>query len=165
MDKSVGMGAVGILQDVRYAARAIRRDPLFFLFATIVIGLGVGASTAVYSVMSPLLLRPLPFESPDRLALVENDLDLSFEAMAGYNAFFEQNSYNLVGSGQPERLVGVGVTQNFLDVLGVRPALGRNFEYEEGLWDGPDVVILTHAFWERNFGADRHHGGDVCRLD
>jgi len=170
------LSTMGLIQDARYAFRAIRKDMAFFFFATAIIGLGVGASTAVFSVMSPLLLQPLPFEDPGQLVWVGlsdaqgeglsaitsrtsnvrdfRDLAGSFDGLAGYNAFFEQGGYNLAGVGEPERLMGVDVTQNFLDVLGVTPALGRNFVYEEGIWDGRPAIMLTHGFWVRRFAAD-----------
>ena len=170
------LSTMGWAQDARYAFKAVRKDLGFFLFATAIIGLGVGASTAVFSVMSPLLLQPLPFEDPGRLTWIAKgtdegvglslvpprtsnlrnlrELSRSFDGLTGYNAFFEQGSYNLVGTGDPERLVGVDVAQDFLDVLGVRPVLGRNFVYEEGIWDGRPAIILTHGFWVRRFAAD-----------
>ncbi|MEM7414055.1 MAG: ADOP family duplicated permease [Gemmatimonadota bacterium] len=165
----------GLLQDASYAVRAIRGDRAFFLFATLIIGLGVGASTAVFSVMSPLLIQPLPFEEPSRLIFIDNgdgtgglsgitsrtsnvrdfrEQVRSLDGIAGYNAFFDQQSFNLSGSGQPERLVGATVTTNLLDVLGVTPEVGRNFTDEEGLVDGPPAVLLTHGFWVRRFAED-----------
>jgi putative ABC transport system permease protein len=176
---------VGFLQDARFALRAIRRDRGFFVFSTLIIGLGVGASTAVFSVMSPLLLRPLPFEEPERLAWVANGtggglsgvtsrtsnlrdfraLSQSFEGLTGYNAFFDQASYNLVGVGEPERLVGAGVADDFLDVLGVQPAVGRDFVEEEGVWDGRPAILLSHGFWERRFGADPAIVGSTLTID
>ncbi|MGD2175943.1 MAG: ABC transporter permease, partial [Candidatus Brocadiaceae bacterium] len=137
-------------QDVRFGLRmtlrGMRRRPSFFVFAALIIGLGVAAASSVFSVTNALLLRPLPFEEPERLVWVARgigggmsnvtsrtsnlrdyrEMNRSFEALTGYFAFFEYESYNLVGVGRPERLVGVGVAQNFLDVLGVRPLLGRN---------------------------------------
>ncbi len=170
------LSTIGVLQDARYAVRAIRKDLAFFLFATAIIGLGVGASTAVFSVMSPLLVQPLPFEEPERLAWIGlsdaegeglsaitsrtsnlrdfRELSRSFDELTGYNAFFEQGGYNLTGVGEPERLMGVDVAQDFLDVLGVTPALGRNFVPEEGLWTGPPAILLTHGFWVRRFASD-----------
>ena len=186
-EKMLGrLGAMGAIQDSIYAVRAIRRDRGFFVFATLIIGLGVGASTAVFSVMSPLLLQPLPVEDPERLVIVDNDTGgaglsaitsrtgnlrdfreqaRSFVGLAGYNAFFESGGYNLVGVGEPERLVGVGVTDDFLDVLGVSPALGRDFTVEEGTADGPAAVMLTHGFWTRRFAADRSVVGTTLTLD
>ena len=166
---------MSLTQDFRSAVREIRRDFRFYGFAALIIGLGVGANTAVFSVMSPLLLRPLPFEDPDELVWVAlgeasgnlslvtsrtsnlrdfRELNQSFDALTGYHAFFEYNSYNLVGDGPPERLVGAPVAQNFLDVLGVRPLIGRNFVDEESVWDGRPAAILTHGFWTRRFAAD-----------
>jgi predicted permease len=162
------------VQDIRYAFRAIRREPGLTIFAALIIGLGVAANTSVFSVMSPLMLRPLPFHEPGRLVWVANAseggmtlvtsrtsnlrdfraLNQSFEALTGYFAFFEYESYRLVGDGPPERLVGVGVAHDFLDVLGVTPVLGRNFVDEENGWGGRPAAILTHGFWTRRFGGD-----------
>ena len=132
--------------------------------------------------MSPLLIQPLPFEAPERLVLIENGFPnsglsgvtsrtsnvrdfrtqaRSFEGISGFNAFFDQISYNLSGEGDPARLVGVNVTANFLDVLGISPVVGRNFVEEEGHWGGfvdedggPRAIILTNGFWIRRFGGD-----------
>jgi len=178
--------ANAVAQDVSYAARAMRRDMGFFAFATLIIGLGVGASTAVFSVMSPLLIQPLPFDDPGRLVLIENgdaegglsgvtsrtsnvrdfrEQVRSFEAIAGFNAFFDQSSFNLSGSGSPERLAGADVTANLLDVLGVDPAVGRNFTFEEGLEDGPAAIMLTYGFWVRRFAADADVVGTTLALN
>jgi len=180
------LGTIGLVQDAGYALRAIRRDRGFFVFATLIIGLGVGASTAVFSVMSPLLLQPLPFHEPERLVVVDNDAGggglsaitsrtgnlrdfraqaRSLVGLAGYNAFFESGGFNLVGSGEPERLVGVGVTHDFLDVLGVSPVVGRSFTREEGMSGGPRAVILTHAFWVERFAASGSVVGTSITLD
>ena len=164
----------GLIQDLRYALRALRRGPAFLIFAVLIIGLGVGANTAVFSVMSPLMLKPLPFEEPDELVWIAlrssggmssrtsrasnlrdfREMNQSFTEMTGYFAFFEYESYNLTGSGNPERLVGVGVARDFLEVLGVDPLMGRNFVEEEAVWDGRPAAILTHGFWQRRFAGD-----------
>jgi len=163
-----------LFQDLRYAFRAIRRDFLFVAFAALIMALGIGASTAVFSVMNPLFFRPLPFEEPDDLAWIAlsdggglssrtsrtsnlrdfRAMSRSFSGLTGYFAFFDYESYNMVGQGEPERLVGVGVAHDFLDVLGVRPALGRGFLEEEGVWGAPGRAILTHGFWVRRFAED-----------
>ena len=160
--------------DVRYALRRIRKEPGFAGFAVAIMAIGVAAVTSVFSVMSPLMLRPLPFTQQERLVWIANapsggmsavtsrssnlrDYRIhsqSFEALTGFFAFFDYNSFNLVGDGAPERLVGVGVAQNFLPVLGVRPLIGRNFTDEESVWNGRPAAILTHGFWTRRFGAD-----------
>jgi len=170
-----GNKIMSIGQDARSALREVRKDFRFYAFAALIIGLGIGANTAVFSVMSPLMLRPLPFEDPEELVWVAlseaegnmslvtsrasnlrdfRELNQSFDGLTGFFAFFEYQSFNLVGEGEPERLVGAGVAQDFLDVLGVSPLLGRNFVYEEGVWDGRPAAILTHGFWTRRFAAD-----------
>ncbi len=171
------------LLDGRYALRAVRNDLRLFAFASLIIGFGVGACTAVFSVISPLMLRALPFDDADRLVWVANvgeggtsavtsrastlrDLragNQSFDALSGYFAFFQH--HNLVGGDQPQRLVGVGVAADFLHTLRVRPALGRNFVEEEGQWGGPPAVILTHALWQRQFAADPAVIGSAISLD
>ena len=174
------------VHDARSAMRAVRRDMGLVGFAVLIIGLGVGASTAVFSVMSPLMLRPLPFEDPGSLVWVANDdpdggmsgvtsrasnlTDFrreatSFEGLTGYFAFFEQRSYTLADDGSPERLRGVDVAQDFLEVLGVQLAHGRNFVAEEGVWGGRAAVILTHGFWTRRFAADPSVVGTAITLD
>ena len=181
-----GSGVRGWAQDVRYAVRAIGRDLPYLVFAASIIGLGVGASTAVYSVVRPLLLAPLPFEQPEELVWVARaegaadrslvtsrtsnlrdfrELNRSFDGLAGYNAFFDQSSYNLSGAGEPERLVGVGVTDDFLDVLGVEPAVGRDFTPEEGQWEGPRAVMLSHAYWVQKFASDPSVVGTTLTLN
>lgn len=164
----------GLVEDARWALRRIAREPSFLAFSTLIIALGVAATTAVFSIMGPLMLRPLPFAEADELVWIANaaeggmsevtsrasnlrdyqELAQSFESLAGYNAFFEYSGYNLVGTGEPERLGGVGVTQNFLNVLGVQPLLGRDFTDEEAVWGGSPAVLLTHGFWRRRFAGD-----------
>ncbi|MDA8017663.1 MAG: ABC transporter permease [Thermoanaerobaculia bacterium] len=175
----------GFVSDARYAVRALRSDLGLVTFSTLIVGLGIGATTAVFSVMSPLLLKPLPFEEPDRLVWISNtgkggrsavtsrtsnlrDFRQRLSTMqdvAGYNAFFEQESYTLAGRGEPVRLAGVGVTHDFLDVLGIEPMLGRSFTEEEGrLWDDSSI-ILTHAAWRQTFGGDPALVGDVVTIN
>ena len=174
-----------LTQDVRYAFRSIRQHAGFFTTAVLIIGLGVGGSTAIFSVVNPMLLRSLPFEDPDRLVWIANTgtsglsaqtsrtsnlrdyrrLNESFEQMSGYFAFFDYNGYNLTGDGDPERLVGVPVAQDFLDVLGVQPLVGRNFVEEEGIWNGPSTAILTHGFWQRRYGGDPEIVGQTININ
>src|ERR1019366_8062775 len=106
-----------ILQDLRYTFRTLRRDSGFTTFAILIVGLGIGASATVFSVVNTLLLRPLPFRDPDRLS-------------------------------------GVPVSENFFQVLGIQPQLGRLFTAEECKWHGPKAVLLSHGLWERRFGSD-----------
>ena len=160
--------------DIRYALRRVRREPAFAAFAIAIMAIGVAAVTAVFSVMSPLMLRPLPFANQERLVWVAGGTsgglssmtsrtsnlrdyrtyNRAFEALTGFFAFFDYNSFNMVGNGPPERLVGVGVAQDFLPVLGVPLLMGRNFTDEESVWNGRPAAILTHGFWTRRFAAD-----------
>src|SRR5262245_58641865 len=141
------MAIDSVLQDVRYAFRALRRDLGFTTFAILIAGLGIGASSTVFSVVNTLLLRPLPFAEPERLVWITNRdisglsgqttqvghmLDLrertqSLSAIAGYFAFYGVGDNLLSGRGEPERLSGVPVSDNFFDLLGIRPQLGRTF--------------------------------------
>jgi putative ABC transport system permease protein len=162
-------------QDILYTLRRLRRDAGFFAAAVLIIGLGVGANTAIFSVVNALLFRPLQFNASSRLVWIANTgtglsgvtsrvasyqgwqrLNKSMESMAAYFAFFDYGTYTLAGVGEPERLVGVGVSQNFIPFLGVQPELGRNFSDEECKWNGAPAVILTHGLWERRFGSDPH---------
>ena len=165
-----------LLQDLRYAVRTLRRDAGFFLAAVCIIGLGIGANTAIFSIVNALVLRPLPFRSPERLVWISNSApagsglsgtttqvgtfldwrryNTSFEELASYFAFFDYGSYTLTGTGEPERLSGVGVSQNFLPFFGVAPMLGRDFTEEESRWNAPVTVLLMHGLWVRRFGAD-----------
>src|SRR5687767_1233893 len=108
----------GALDDVRYAFRKIRREPGFFAFAALIIGVWVAHNKE--GGMSNVTSRTSNLRD-------YRQMNRSFEALTGYMAFFDYSSYNLTGGDQPERLVGVGIAQNFLDVLGVRPLLGRGF--------------------------------------
>jgi predicted permease len=163
-----------LLQDLRYTIRVLRRDAGFAAFAILIAGLGIGASVTVFSVVHTLILRPLPFAEPDRLVWIGNRdtaglsgqttqvghmLDLrertqALSAVAGFFAFYGVGDNLLSGKGEPERLSGVPVSDNFFDVLGVRPALGRTFNREECNWNGPKAVLLAHGFWERRFNSD-----------
>ena len=161
-------------QDLRYTVRTLRRDAGFAMFAIAIAGLGIGASSTVFSVVNTLLLRPLPFAEPERLVWIANHdtaglsgqttqvghmLDLrertqSLSAVAGFFAFYGVGDTVLSGRGEPERLSAVPVSDNFFQILGVQTALGRTFSAEETKWRGPKAVILSHALWVRRFGSD-----------
>jgi putative ABC transport system permease protein len=163
-----------LVQDLRYTFRTLRRDAGFATFAILIAGLGIGASATVFSVVNALILRPLPFADPSRLVWITNRdvsgmsgqttqvghmLDLrertqSLSAIAGYFAFYGVGDNLLSGRGEPERLSGVPVSENFFDVLGVRPQLGRVFNAQECVWNGPKAVMLSHGLWQRRFNSD-----------
>ena len=172
-------------QDLRYALRTLRRDAGFATFALLIVGLGVGAATTVFSVVNTLILRPLPFADPQQLVWIANRdtsglsgqttqvghmLDLreqtqSLSAIAGYFAFYGVGDNLLSGTGEPERLSGVPVSDNFFDVLGVRPLFGRTFNAQECAWNGPKAVLLGHGLWQRRFAADPAIVGTTLTLN
>jgi putative ABC transport system permease protein len=169
-----------------FAMRQLVKSPGFAAVAILTLALGIGACTAMFSIINAVLLRPLPFEQPDRLAWIENEgsgglsarttradtfrawreQNRSFDALAGYFAFFDfGRRQTLTGTGQPERLRAVGVTDNFLDVLGVRPLLGRNFTADECRFGAPQVALLSHGFWRRRFSGDPNVVGQALTLN
>ena len=179
------MSLTQLLQDLRYTLRTLRRDAGFATFAIAIAGLGIGASVTVFSVVNTLILRPLPFAQPAELVWIANRdasglsgqttqvghmLDLrertqTMSAVAGYFAFYGVGDNLLSGTGEPERLSGVPVSDNFFDVLGVRPELGRTFNAQECLWNGPKAVMLSHGFWQRRFNADPAIVGSALTLN
>lgn len=163
------------LQDLRYSLRTMRRDYVFTMVAVAILALGIGANIAVFSVVNTILLRPLPFHDPQKLVWIApadadglsastysadayDDLltmNRSYEDVTGYFAFSTPDNLKLTGSGEPTPLTGMGVLGNFFHVLGVEPELGRSFTKDETVKGGRAVVLLSHAYWERQFGGDR----------
>jgi predicted permease len=157
-------------QDLKHAFRGMRRDAGFTTFVILIAGLGIGASSTIFSVVNALMLRPLPFHDPDGLVWIANQewntqvgvfLDLrernkSFSDMAGFAGFYGVGDSALTGTGEPERLTSVPVTQNFFPLLGVQPMLGRSFLVEEcqGRFNTPPAAVLSYGFWQRRFGSD-----------
>jgi predicted permease len=171
--------------DLRYTFRTLRRDAAFALIAILILGVGIGSNTAIFSVLNTLLIRSLPFRDPGKLVWITNrgsdgmsgatsrvsnfndmrKANTSFEDMASYMAFFGEGDKSLTGSGEPERLGSVQVSQNFFDVLGVRPKLGRLFTDEECKWRGRAAVLLGENFWERRFHSDPNIVGQKIILN
>jgi putative ABC transport system permease protein len=170
-----------LIADLRYGLRVLRKNPGFTVVAALTLALGIGANTAVFSVVSAVLLRRLPYSDPDRLVWITEfwprlnntivpspdflnwrDQNQVLESVAAYGGFGE---LNLSGSGQPERIDGIGVTWNFFPMLGIRPALGRGFLPEEDRPAGPPVVILSHSLWQRRFRSDPSLVGKMITLD
>ena len=158
-------------EDVRYALRRMRREPGFTAFAVLIIALGVAAATTVYSVMSPLMLRPLPFREPERLVrLIQASPTLGLPSwgisQAGFVAYRDRNStfetlamfnsggVNLTGQGEPERLAVANVSADYFKVFGVDPVLGRTFREGEDAPGKNSVCVLSYGFWQRHFGGD-----------
>jgi len=170
-------------RDLRFGARTLRRSPGFTAAAVAVLALGIGANTAIFSAVNAFLFRPMPFGDADRLVMLyetnpefgwdhaqtapANVLDWreqvdALDDVAIYSEFVEQTEF--VRDGQPELLGNSAVTGNFFDVLGIRAALGRGFEWDE-TWDGSDgVVVLSHAAWRTHFGSDPDIAGKTIQL-
>ncbi|HEV7517302.1 MAG TPA: ABC transporter permease, partial [Thermoanaerobaculia bacterium] len=170
------------LQDLRHALRRLTASPGFTLIAVLTLALAIGANTAIWSVVDGLLLRPLPFPAPDRLLQVirRSPQTTSFEVaiprflywrdharVFDHLALFDESTsgFNLAGNGLPERIVGSRVSRDFLTVLGIQPALGRDFLAEEDRPGTRHVVLLSHGLWVRRFGSDPHILGRELRLN
>jgi len=158
------------LTDMKHAARSLRRSPGFVIAAVITLALGIGANSAIFSVVNAVLLRPLPYPDPDRLVLVwerniprrqetnvvnpQNYLDWNDRAKSFSGlAILVWSQLTFTGE-SPEIIQGRAVSANFFDVIGVPMALGRGFTQAEGLPGGPSVIVLSDGLWRRRFGAD-----------
>jgi putative ABC transport system permease protein len=161
-----------LLRDMRYSLRTLRRMPGFTIVALLVLALGIGVNTAIFSVVNSVVLRPLPYPGSDRLAVIwETDLrdGIKREGPSGPNfldwkeqsqafeemALLEVGTGTLTGDGEPEQVSGLRVTTNFLSMLGARTALGRTFTAAEGEGKARfPVAVLTNGFWVRRFASD-----------
>jgi putative ABC transport system permease protein len=161
-----------LLRDARYALRTLAKAPAVTGVALLALALGIGANTAIFTLVKAVLLSPLPYPEPDRLALVMRSykdntvptlsvlkLDYwrtrskSFSAVAGFDVI--GSGYNLVApGGEPERLQGIRVMGDFFSAVGVHPMLGRGFSPAEDRAGGPHVVVLSYGLWQRRFGGD-----------
>ncbi|HKQ77565.1 MAG TPA: ABC transporter permease [Blastocatellia bacterium] len=159
-----------LLQDLRYGARALKKSPNYTLIAVITLGLGIGANTAIFSVLNAALLRPLPYDAT-RLVAVEafnpqkekrayGTSPADFWDWQEQGRTFEQLSMHSgggIGVKESERIEvisGARVTVNFFSTFGVQPMLGRAFDNEEGFVNGPRAVVLSHRLWQRRYGGD-----------
>jgi putative ABC transport system permease protein len=170
-------------QDLRYGARMLLKKPGFTLIAVVTLALGIGANTAIFSVVNAVLLSPLPYTEPERLVWIwgnfrggtntasVSQLDFldyreqnrSFEHLG---AFSSENAFvNLTGGGEPERLRASVVTANYFDIFGVKPALGRGFTAEEEQLGRHLVVVLSYGLWQRRFGGDPSIIGKTIMLN
>ena len=144
------------MSDIRYAIRTLLRTPGFTVVATLTLALGIGATTAIFSVVNAVLLRPLPYSDPDRLVMTRGsladlrDLDAANHSFDGM-AFWASNVYNLRVGDDSEQVVAGQVTRNLLPLLGVQPLIGRNFTEED---DRQDTVILGYGLWQSRFAGD-----------
>jgi putative ABC transport system permease protein len=169
-------------RDFRFALRGLGRTPGFTAVAVLTLALGIGANTAIFSVVNAVLLRPLPYADPDRLLALTGsysksgvtDVRLSAPELNEYRRAVDalqdaagswQIDINLTGSGEPERIAGAGVSPNFFRVLGVPPELGRDFTEADDAGHVGYVAIISHELWQRRFGGDPAAIGATVRLD
>jgi len=170
-----------MFQDLHYGVRMLLKNPGFTLIAVFTLVLGIGANTAIFSVVNAVLLRPLPFSEPERIVRLSesylptkslstvsfpNFLDWRsqnqvFTQMAAYR----EDGFNLQAGPEPKRVNGARVTVDFFAVLGVQPAAGRAFSAQEDAPGGERVVILSHAFWQQSFGGDPQLVGQRLKVD
>ena len=160
-----------LLQDLRFGARMLWKRPGFTAVAVLTLALGIGANTAIFSLVNAVLLKPLPFPEADRLVMLWEDASAigfpqNTPAPANYVDWKTQTnsfegmaatmwaSFNLAGYGEPQKLNGTAVTADLFGVLGVRPALGRGFTPEEERPGSNNVVILSHGLWRETFGGE-----------
>ena len=176
------MTSSAFVRDSRHALRALLRTPAFTAIAAATFGLGIGVNTAVFSVFNGVVLRPLPYPDPDRIAMVwmdnrqpgikeditswPNYMDWrnqssSFAVMAG----FTDAAFNLTGADEPERLQGAQATANFFDVMGVRPLLGRLYTEANETPGNDGVVLLSYGLWQRRFGGSADVLGKTMTLN
>jgi predicted permease len=181
-----------LVQDVRYATRTLRHDRSFALVAILILGLGIAANTAVFSVVNTVLLRPLPFPDSEQLTSLVAGKEFkrsvraaaglsgatytvdafeqfqrhnrSFESVTAYNPFFGNSEYTMIARGEPVSVAGVMTACNFFPTLGVQPALGRLFTEDDCRKGGPRAVLLSHPLWQLEFGSDPSIIGQSVRL-
>jgi putative ABC transport system permease protein len=178
--ETVGFRFETVVQDFRYAFRQLRRNPGFALTTIVILGLGIGASAAIFSAVNPILFETLPYPEARRLAMIWDfgndgtrlhptfgtyremvDRSRSFEALAVMKPW----QPTLTGTSQPERFEGQRVSASYFRALGVSPALGRDLEESDDQANGPTVAILSHGLWRRRFGGDSTIVGRQIKLD
>src|SRR5215831_470644 len=175
-----------MLNDLRYAIRTLLKNPAFTTVAAITLALGIGANSAIFSVVNSVLLQRLPYEDPDRLIMVgetekgsqepTNPSYPNFIDWRDRNQVFEQiaacapvsfsgASFDLTGVGQPEKVTGLHVSANFFPLIGVSPMVGRGFLQEEEQPGRHRVVLMSYGLWQRRFGSDRNILGKSLTLN
>ena len=170
-----------LLQDLKYGLRVLGKNPGFAAIAILTLALGIGANTAIFTVVNGVLLRPLPFADPSRLVLVleknANFPTLVSTSYENYKDWREQShsftsmqascftNLTLTGAGDPERLPAHRMTAGIFPLLGITPGVGRAFRPEEDRADGPPVAMISYALWQRRFGGSPDWIGKTIQLD
>jgi putative ABC transport system permease protein len=169
-------------QDLRYSGRMLVKNPGFTLIAVLTLGLGIGANTAIFSIVNAVLLRPFAYEAPEQLVIpgesqtgTRGNTSLSYPNFAdwkddrkvftGASAVRSNENFNLTGSGEPERLQGRLVSAGFFSLLGIKPLLGRDFLAEDDRPGATPTVILSYGLWSRRFGNDQGIVGKQITLN
>ena len=168
------------LSAFRYACRALRRQPTFVLVALLTLTLGIGANTAIFSVIRAVVLNPLPYEDPEKIAVfweVNPDGVIDRVSIPTYDdwkaqaktidslAAYRRVDFTFAGAGDPQSVAGVRATAELFAVLKARPRLGRTFVADETVFGADKVVVLSHAFWQRVLGANERAVGATINLD
>jgi predicted permease len=171
-----------LVADLRYGARTLTKNPGFALVAVLTLGLGIGANTAIFSVINGVLLKPLPYENGDRLVLLQQsatranqqNFGVSIkelydyrEQLASFDGLveFHQMSFDLLKRGEPDRVAAGVVSPNFFDVLGIKPLYGRTFVSTDDDHGAEAVLVLGHSYWQTKFGADASIVGQVFEMN
>jgi putative ABC transport system permease protein len=168
-----------LFRDSRYALRVLGRSPGFTIAAGLTLALGIGANTAIFSVVKTVLLEGPPYRAPERLVMIWNASKpadptwISLQEVVSYRdattlqalGAYTETAANLTGSGEPERVRTAGVTANLFDVLGVAAAHGQTFRDHDGVTGAPGAIILSHRLWQRRFGGDRALVGSTIEVE
>ncbi|MDP2051984.1 MAG: ABC transporter permease, partial [Acidobacteriota bacterium] len=172
-----------LVADLRYGARALVKRPGYAALAVITLGLGIGANTAIFSVINGVLLKPLPYENGDRLVVLQQSRPLSGQptvgvAIAEYydyreratNVFdglveYHQMNFDLINRGEPDRVDTGVVSANFFDLLGIKPIIGRTFAAADDVEGAEAVLVLSHTYWRTKFGGDPTIVGQVFEMN
>jgi putative ABC transport system permease protein len=172
----------GFIQDIRWSARSLMRAPLFTLAVVATLAVGIGATVSMFSVLDAAMIRALPYPDSERLVFGRTTFGERINSWTSYpdymdyrdrTAVFESlaailgglDQFTITGDHEPERVQGTYVSVDFFPALGVAPALGRNFTADEAELGTPDVVMLSHGYWQRRFGGDTEVLGRMHTVD
>jgi putative ABC transport system permease protein len=181
-DVRVGARIERVLRDAKYALRGLRRDPLFTSAAILALALGIGVTTAIFSLVHGVLMRPLPYPESHELQRIwlnnpSQGIEKDYTSYPNFLAWRERSrafenivavrglTLNLTGAGDPEELQGEVVTEGYFEMFGVRPAVGTTFSPEQASPDGARVVVLSHELWSTRFASDRSLVGRTIQLN
>ena len=170
----------GLLQDLRYAWRTLRNSPAFLTITVLSLALGIGANLAIFTVVNAVLLQPLPFREPERIVRVFDDLRGAGAKNVGMSVpelydlsersgVFEQisaifpSSGALSGDDRVERILLIGTSPNYFELLGAKPALGRTYTQSEWVPGFLDGAVISDGLWKRQFGSEERRVGKECR--